>query len=112
MTMFRQGDVLIRKIGDTIAPVESEYKRHAKLMERDNGRVVLAYGEVTGHAHAIHDPGVIAYSLGNGNLLLDVPETATLQHEEHDSIQLDAGQYEVIRQREYSELDEPRQVAD
>ena len=108
MEMFRQGDVLIRKVRTDAQFIANT----RKPVERDNGRVVLAYGEVTGHAHAIHDPGVIAYSLSNGNLLLDVPETATLQHEEHDSIHLDAGQYEVIRQREYSELDESRQVAD
>ncbi len=45
---IRQGDVLlipVKRILDDATPVA-----------RDHGRVVLAYGEVTGHSHAIADP--------------------------------------------------------
>ena len=45
--MFRQGDVLI-------IPVKSIPKT-AEPIAREQGRVVLAHGEVTGHAHAIRD---------------------------------------------------------
>lgn len=47
---YRQGDVLLVRIDndDTEGYVE---------VPRDAGRVVLAYGEATGHAHAIYDDG-------------------------------------------------------
>ncbi len=41
----RQGDVLVLEIDDI--------PKDARRVPRDDGRVVLAYGEVTGHAHAI-----------------------------------------------------------
>ena len=44
---FRQGDV-------GLIPVAS-LPDGAKKVPRDKGRIVLAYGEVTGHAHAIYD---------------------------------------------------------
>src|ERR1700688_418630 len=45
--MFRQGDILI-------VPVD-QLPAGLKWIERENGRVILAHGEVTGHAHAIKD---------------------------------------------------------
>lgn len=52
--MLRQGDVLLVEVTEEI-PAE------AKKVERDHGRVVLAYGEATGHAHAIPHPGATLY---------------------------------------------------
>jgi hypothetical protein len=48
--LYRQGDVLIREV--------TEIPNNLNTVPRDAGRVVLAYGEVTGHAHAITDPAV------------------------------------------------------
>lgn len=100
--MARQGDVLIRRIYQT-------HSAEIPPLERDEqGRIVLAFGEVTGHAHAIHDPGVIAYQLEN-HMELHVPKTgASIVHEEHDSIELPSGQYEVIRQREWNESEQAK----
>jgi hypothetical protein len=55
--LIRQGDVFL-------SPVVA-IPKSAKKTKRDDGRVVLAYGEVTGHAHAIH---------GKGATLLECPE--------------------------------------
>lgn len=44
---YRQGDVLVER-------VDSLPSRLTKVA-RENGRVILAHGEVTGHAHAIAD---------------------------------------------------------
>ena len=50
-TQLRQGDVLLERIGDVdVLPAGTQ------TVARDKGRVVLAYGEVTGHAHAISAP--------------------------------------------------------
>jgi hypothetical protein len=42
---YRQGDVLIERI--------AKMPTSTTPVARDAGRVILAYGEVTGHAHAI-----------------------------------------------------------
>jgi len=109
MKMYRQGDVMIVAIGSIPATATAE-------VPRDNGRIVLAYGEVTGHAHAIHDGGVT---------LLTAPDTedrflrimdasgVELQHEEHATITLPPGDYLVRIQREYTSADMPAiRVAD
>jgi hypothetical protein len=48
---FRQGDVMIERIGDV-----AELPEGLVPVARDRGRVVLAWGEISGHAHAIADP--------------------------------------------------------
>lgn len=102
-SQFRQGDVLIQRVEniDTTNPIQ-----------RDRGRVVLAYGEVTGHAHAILDEGVTQYAIAQGLTALEIKTAvALLKHEEHGTISLAPGQYRVVRQREYTP-EEIRPVAD
>ena len=105
MTKFiaRQGDVLIRQV-DLIP-------EGGKQEKRDNKRIVLAYGEVTGHTHAIHNKNVFMVVV-NDNRYLKVLEPSELVHEEHDTIHIPIGNYEVIRQREYDDENEFRVVAD
>ncbi len=100
---FRQGDVFLMKV--------EEMPPGAVLSEEnDGGRIVLAYGEVTGHAHAIDARFAQMYTQGN-NVLIAVKETVPLVHEEHSPITLEPGVYRVTRQREYSPK-EVRRVAD
>ena len=95
--MYRQGDILI---------IPTKSHNHGSEIERDNGRVVLAYGEVTGHAHAIAAPEATLYNLGDGSEASDRLLTALapviLRHEEHAPINLPAGNYVIRRQREYT----------
>ena len=107
--MYRQGDVLIVPTDDDVqgAPVP-----------RDNGRVVLAYGEVTGHAHAIAGHGVTMFmDTGSGSggaagvAWLKVDKPAEVRHEEHATVALKPGNYKIIRQREFNS-GEIRRVAD
>ena len=103
MKHYRQGDVLIRQIR-TIP--KSATRQETK------DRIVLAYGEVTGHAHAIHDLDKVDVLVGaKGEMYLRVKEDATLEHEEHGAITLPAGNYERVIQREYSP-EEIRSVRD
>ena len=128
--IWRQGDVLIiRK--------EGERTDTSKLKEipRDDGRVVLAYGEVTGHSHSIVEKGChlfldemnrltgeeamgLVMRLGGGAVGLLEPdrvmvndETVVLKHEEHDPITLPPGEWIIRRQREY-DPEALRNVAD
>jgi hypothetical protein len=128
--IFRQGDVLLVAIAAAALSSFGEGKR----IKRDNGRVVLAYGEVTGHAHAITEPKVTLRAIDDAAAarqllasvgltaeirdeevvgLLEVDENAELRHEEHGAIPLAAGErFVVLRQREWSDAEEPIQVAD
>jgi hypothetical protein len=94
---FRQGDVLITKV--------RSIPKAATEKARDAGRIVLAYGEVTGHAHAIADETATLFSLlddGKEELYLQADGTVTLRHEEHAPIEIPGGAWKVTRQREYS----------
>jgi hypothetical protein len=64
------------------------------------GRLVLAEGEATGHAHAIAEPDAREFRVGDERLVL-VRSKARLVHEEHAPIELPAGTYRVVIQREY-----------
>lgn len=97
--MYRQGDVLLRRVDAIPAAAAAE--------KTDNGRVVLAYGEVTGHAHAIAESEAQSFSMpaaaGVVQRFLAVASSgATLRHEEHSAIELPPGIYEIVQQREYS----------
>jgi hypothetical protein len=97
--MFRQGDVLVLRVkGDA----DELGERVAE--PRDDGRVVLAYGEVTGHAHAIVDEAATLWRLSGDDRLLLVAGDApvALQHEEHATILIPPGAYVVRRQREFA----------
>ena len=90
---YRQGDVLLQEIESI--PIT------AVRQERDNGRVILAYGEVTGHAHAVLEPTVTKLASGIAEYL-DAPKGCTIGHEEHSAITVAPGQYQIIHQREYT----------
>jgi hypothetical protein len=86
--MYRQGDILI---------VESAIPKDAisnKLKHR-----ILARGEATGHAHVL-DGDVQLYENQN-NLFFETFGDVPLVHEEHETIVIPEGSYQVIRQREF-----------
>lgn len=104
--MYRQGDVFIMRI--------DEIPDGVRPVKRDGGRVVLAYGEVTGHAHAISAPEADLFETFTDGVetaeaadrFLRTLAPVSLSHEEHDTIVLPPGNYLIRHQREYS----PREV--
>lgn len=93
----RHGDVILKPVDQ----VEGTKLDH----------LVLAEGEVTGHAHRISDGQAELYEK-NGTLYLRVlSETAALTHEEHHRIDVPKGDWIIGIQREY-EPNGWRQVAD
>lgn len=102
--MYRQGDVLIRRI-------EKIPLRNRKSMSGERRRLVLAHGEATGHAHVIEarpdearlrrgpDPAGQQRELTFLEVLS--PTGVALVHDEHATITIPPGEYEVTRQREY-----------
>ena len=108
--MYRQGDVLIIPVGE-MPPGLAPVKRDA------HDRIVLAEGEVTGHAHAIAAPDAELFSdpaatVAAADRYLRLRSTTTVDHEEHGQITLPPGDYVVRRQREWTDQDEPRTVLD
>lgn len=113
----RQGDVFLERIEKLPAGVVP--------VERDKGKVVLAYGEVSGHTHAISERHVSHFrveekpnkaedqgfrgvrGMGGASGLLKSyivvgdEKPVSLVHQEHEEIQIAPGVYEVTRQREY-----------
>ena len=106
MSLMRQGDVLL---------VPASLPDGAKKQKRQSGRLVLAEGEATGHAHAVLDRHVdllvSADEAAELYLLVHGTESATILHEEHAPVTVPPGTYRVQRQREYSPA-EIRQVGD
>lgn len=104
MTMYIQGDVAIRKI---------DKATRGEIVPRDRGRIVLAYGEATGHAHAIHEEEAVLSEVENKRFLEVLKEGGVdLLHEEHPTIHLPPGDYEIVQQRRYDDLLEWQRVAD
>jgi hypothetical protein len=103
MKTYRQGDVSI------IAT-----DRVPKLARKVRGELILARGEVTGHAHRIVEGRAFLYRLATGMLYLRVlSEFAKLYHEEHQDILLPKGDYEIRQQREFDWIgSEVRNVTD
>lgn len=102
MEMHRQGDILFVRVNENEIPEDAR--------EQKDG--VVAKGEVTGHHHRIK-PGAVATLLVAANMAawIRAKGDTDIVHEEHDTITLPPGDWEVRRQREY----EPagwRQVAD
>lgn len=115
---IRQGDVQLQPVASLPAGCTE--------IPNDSGRIVLAYGEVTGHAHAIADhldlPSSVQgaasdiaeaairraqakarlFVAPDGDRFLVVEEPVTLRHEEHSPHRLVPGIYLLPRQVEYS----------
>jgi len=103
MKSYRQGDIFIKPIKDIPETEDKKYKA-TEGQEIENA-IILAHGESTGHKHAIYDGNALLMKgkYSNRFFLLVIKDTK-LQHEEHDTITLPIGKYEVIRQRIYSPL--------
>lgn len=109
MKIYRQGDVMIRAV--------EKIPSAAQDVTPKNDRIVLAHGEVTGHAHAIAPGEAREYSFAAAGaavrrfLRVIAEAGATVRHEEHAPIPLPPGAYEIIQQREYTP-ESIRNVAD
>lgn len=95
--MYRQGDILI-------------IPRNPYHTTTSYGGTVVAEGELTGHRHQIIGGFVDRVSEPFSMLVVEA-EIGRLVHEEHNTIELPRGYYEIVRQREFDGLND-RQVWD
>lgn len=73
-----------------------------KVKERDGGRIILAWGEATGHAHAVGEAECELVELPTGEAFIISDKGISLRHEEHGAINLSPGCYRLDTQKEYS----------
>jgi len=105
MIQQQQGDVLLKKID---ALPEGAV---AKVL--DKGHIILAYGEVTGHAHRITDTVNSLFYEKDGKSYLKVNTPVKLTHEEHHTQVIPEGIWEIGIVQEYDYLkDMVRAVVD
>lgn len=99
MKVFRQGDVMLVEV-DQIP----EFAQPAPV--REDGKVVLAWGEVTGHHHRIETnnsaPSARLWDAGAERYLQVVKDGVHLRHEEHSAAVLPTGAFLVTIQTEYT----------
>lgn len=101
---IRQGDVLLVETGaleDTAAEQPAA-----------DGCTVLAHGEVTGHRHRFERAAEARALVGTTVRQLYVRVPCMLLHEEHTAPTVQPGSYDLPRQVEWTDANEPRTVAD
>lgn len=93
--VFRHGDVILFQLNE--ANLEN-------FTMKPTQKTILAYGEVTGHAHRLAGDIAVAEQapkVGVEPVLFEVTNQAILTHEEHDTIVLNKGVYLKVNQVEY-----------
>jgi hypothetical protein len=93
MKIYRQGDILLRQ-------VKSIPK--GKRVVRPNGHV--QYGEKTGHVHRVLElDQAEVLEVGENGLFLSVSEAGvSIVHEDHATLKIPAGNFQILRQVEYA----------
>jgi hypothetical protein len=90
----QQGDVILKQLTSLPTGPRTPIAKH---------KLVLAEGETTGHYHGIQSKNSELFSIGN-TIVMELQETATLTHQEHNHITLAPGLWEVGKVQEYDYL--------
>ena len=90
---YRQGDVLLCRV--------SKVHSGSPVPPDAGGRLVIAEGEHSGHAHALAPERAQLFRRGRQLRLSVGADGTALSHEEHSPILLPQGHYLIRRQREY-----------
>lgn len=90
--MLRQGDILFVPV----AALPSGASLEATPYE---DRWIIARGEKSGHVHQIKSRAAEVMTGGGGRFLV-AKEPVTISHEEHASIDIPTGIYQIVQQRE------------
>jgi hypothetical protein len=105
---YRQGDILLMPCPEIPSGAVPEAP--------EEGLVVLAHGETSGHRHVMNAGNVAFFredgSGSGGFVKVTGPSPVDLSHEEHAPLAIPPGNYRVVRQREYQPQARPRRVMD
>lgn len=94
MKQYRHGDLFFQELSQF-----PDTRLVKSWVEGDT--VTLMYGEATGHSHKLTGDFTLYRDKSNAHYF-EVHTAAKLTHEEHNTIELPAGKYAMIRQREYT----------
>lgn len=98
MTIYRHGDLIFQKLDEVVdgEPVT---------------RLVIAEGEVTGHAHVL--VAEVGTQIRGNKTKFTLTGKAKLIHQEHDTIEFQPGTYVVLNEREHDYVEKTfKQVKD
>ena len=93
MEMWRQGDLLFVK-ADSIP--------ERAIQQKNN---VILRGEATGHSHRLENGKIfrsLMWARSTTEIWIKVGEDGRVIHEEHKTLELPQGTYQIIRQREFN----------
>lgn len=104
MKFLQQGDVLLKS---------ASVPEGAREIPATGRGYILAEGEATGHAHRIEDVAGVEFLEKDGRFYVVNMRPVTIRHEEHKSLTLPPGRWEVGKIREYNHFEEEtREVRD
>lgn len=89
MNIFRHGDLLIKELDQLPENL---------TQKQDN---IIAYGEATGHHHQLTGKVTTYVDKTNNKIYFVAEDYVKLKHQEHKTINISEGNYEVIVEREY-----------
>ena len=92
MKIYRQGDVLFKEVKSI--PEGGKVRKSGHILE----------GEATGHIHRVAElDQAEVLEVGETGLFLSVSSAGvSIVHEDHHTLELPPGNFEIVRQREYS----------
>ena len=102
MTIYRHGDILFFPVADP---------KTENVEEKDSH--IVAWGEATGHNHlltAALGAKVAAMKGFDGKDYIRLTKPATLTHQEHKTLSIDPGTYEIRREQEHDYFEEQRRT--
>ena len=104
--MIRQGDVLLVPVEKCLPPPEAQRSKE----------IVLALGEVTGHAHRLAASEIWEWKADGQRYVRVTGSVGTISHEEHDLVPAPVIEpditYRVIQQKEWDLTNQWRVVRD
>jgi len=102
---LRQGDVLVERVRRRTLP-------KGTFVAARQGRLILAYGEATGHHHSVAVADGELVETDAREVFLRIMRATFLEHQEHGALALERGVYRVTIQQEYAPRELPRRVVD
>lgn len=93
MDIYRHGDLLIKSCKKREVKNKGDY-------------IKLALGEATGHHHTLEGKNIFFDGIDGAIKYFEITEPVNLTHQEHNTLQITPGSYEIIIEREYDYFEE------
>ncbi len=108
---FVQGDVMFIK---RISPIRKSNMLTGEAfpsLPATDGKHIIQRGEKTGHMHVADATAPDLFKFSTGRVAV-VKQPTWITHDEHEPLQLEEGEYDVVIQTQYVPREMPRMVFD